>query len=159
MSAPDRRVIIYPSYLDSTKTVAEGRAIPKEQACITPFVQEMLESCKQLKIPAEIENKHYPRAWWVPGRLRVQLKNADGTPTVPEIPNKRTLMIKIAELVAKHPGRKNGVPPVPKEVIEHGFDPAGLPGAKPVSAGASGSGAGTSSAASTSNKKKSSKKK
>lgn len=38
-----------------------------------------------------MQNKQYPRAWWVPGRLRVQLKNADGTPVNPEIPNSEWL--------------------------------------------------------------------
>lgn len=29
--------------------------------------------------PPKPQDKHYPRTWWIRGRLKVQLKNADGT--------------------------------------------------------------------------------
>lgn len=45
------------------------------------------DRCPQHVPELPLQNKHYPRAWWIPGRLRVQLKNADGTPVNPEIPN------------------------------------------------------------------------
>jgi SRP19 protein len=34
-----------------------------------------------------LQRKSYPREWWVLGRVRVQLKNDDGSPCNPEIPN------------------------------------------------------------------------
>lgn len=98
----DKRVVLYPHYITKSKTVQDGRRIPKELACDNPNVMEMLECLKELQIPAVIEDKHYPRDWFIRGRLRVQLKKDDGSPTNPAIPDRRTLMIKIAELQPKH---------------------------------------------------------
>mmetsp|Transcript_40470 Transcript_40470/g.89927 ORF Transcript_40470/g.89927 Transcript_40470/m.89927 type:complete len:157 (+) Transcript_40470:78-548(+) len=106
----DKRVVVYPHYISSNKTVQEGRRIPKDLACEMPNVLEMLEVCKHLNIPAVIEDKHYPRDWFIRGRLRVQLRQDDGMPTNTEVPNRRTLLIKLAELVPKlHPDRKKRI--------------------------------------------------
>eukprot|EP00798_Chlamydomonas_sp_ICE-L_P027708 gene27708-7352_t len=70
----------------------------------------MYDCCKILNIPCIWEDKHYPRDWFIRGRLRVELKKADGTPTNPAIPDRRTLLIKIAELVPKHPNRSKKTP-------------------------------------------------
>ncbi|KAJ9518412.1 hypothetical protein QJQ45_018439 [Haematococcus lacustris] len=156
-----QRVIVYPNYLDSTKTVAEGRVIPKELACILPNVFEMLDCCKALKLEAEVEEKHYPRTWWIRGRLRVNLKRADGKPANPDIPTRRVLLIKLAELVTQHPMRQGRPPPVSL----HGMPSALLAAAtgEGMGPGSSGSGKAASVASSTpstntsttSNKKKS----
>jgi signal recognition particle subunit SEC65 len=46
----------------------------------------MLDCCSYLKLPAEIEDKQYPRDWWLSrGRLRVTLFGPDGQPSNPEI--------------------------------------------------------------------------
>ncbi|GLI61726.1 hypothetical protein VaNZ11_004142, partial [Volvox africanus] len=107
---PDRRVIVYPQYIDALKTVAEGRRIPKSLACEDPNVGEMHDSCNLLKLHSTIEGKHYPRDWLPRCRIRVQLKGDDGKPVDPEIPDRRTLLVKLAELVVKHPGRVGGKP-------------------------------------------------
>ncbi|GIL92593.1 hypothetical protein Vretimale_14008 [Volvox reticuliferus] len=107
---PDRRVIIYPQYIDALKTVAEGRRIPKPLACEDPNVGELHDSCQLLKLESAIEAKHYPRDWIPRGRVRVQLKGEDGKPMNPEIPDRRTLLVKLSELVMKHPGRVGGKP-------------------------------------------------
>lgn len=101
----DKRLILYPHYITASKTVAEGRRIPKPLACENPNTMEMFDCCKYLKVPAEVEDKHYPRDWFIRGRLRVQLRGADGALVNPEIPDRRTLLIKISELVPKHPSR------------------------------------------------------
>uniref|UniRef100_A0A7S0YF51 Signal recognition particle 19 kDa protein n=1 Tax=Polytomella parva TaxID=51329 RepID=A0A7S0YF51_9CHLO len=98
----DKRIILYPHYITSGKTVAEGRRIPSNLACSNPNVIEMYECCRALSIPCQIEGKTYPRDWFIKGRLRVQLFNADGTPVNPTIPTRRDLMIKIAELWPSH---------------------------------------------------------
>lgn len=107
----DKRVIIYPNYLDNRKTVAEGRRIPKELACEAPNALEILDCVtKGLKLEAEAEMKSYSRDWMVPGRVRVKLRNDDGSPVNPDIPSRRALLVKVAELVPRHPGRVNGRP-------------------------------------------------
>ncbi|KAI8463877.1 MAG: signal recognition particle, SRP19 subunit [Monoraphidium minutum] len=102
----DKRVILYPAYINSKRTVAQGRRIPADKACEDPNVVEIFDALKYLKLPADIEDKQYPRDWWLSrGRLRVALFNADGTPTNPEVPTRREMLLRIAELVPKHPGR------------------------------------------------------
>lgn len=102
----DKRVVIYPAYINSKVTVAGGRQIPQALGCENPNVIEIADCCNiGLKLKAEYERKSYPRQWWVLGRVRVQLKNDDGTPCNPEIPNRKTLYRRVAELVPKHPGR------------------------------------------------------
>ncbi|KIZ02563.1 hypothetical protein MNEG_5395 [Monoraphidium neglectum] len=90
------------------------------------------------------QDKQYPRDWWLSrGRLRVQLFNADGTPTNPEVPTRREMLLRVAELVPKHPGRHK------------------KPGAKADGAGGSGvsSSGGTAAAGSKQSAKKGKKKK
>ncbi|PSC72194.1 signal recognition particle 19 kDa -like [Micractinium conductrix] len=107
----DKRVIVYPNYLDNRKTVAQGRRIPKELACEAPNALEILECIqKGLNLEAEAEMKSYPRDWLVPGRVRVKLRNDDGSLCNPDIPTRRELLLKIANLVPRHPGRVNGRP-------------------------------------------------
>jgi signal recognition particle subunit SRP19 len=47
--------IIYPVYLNSKKTVAEGRRIAITKACPDPTCIEIADSCAYLKIPCAIE--------------------------------------------------------------------------------------------------------
>ncbi|KAM0850881.1 hypothetical protein ACQ4PT_052773 [Festuca glaucescens] len=98
--------IIYPVYLNSKKTVAEGRRIAAAKACPDPTCIEIADSCAFLKIPRAIElDKAYPRDFFQVGRVRVQLTSDDGSPVNPAIRTKKQLMIQIAELVPKHHGR------------------------------------------------------
>ncbi|PNT61715.1 hypothetical protein BRADI_5g19500v3 [Brachypodium distachyon] len=80
--------IIYPVYLNSKKTVAEGRRIAAAKACADPTCNEILDSCAYLKIPCKIEDKAYPRDFFQRGRVRVQLKNEAGSPVNPAIRTK-----------------------------------------------------------------------
>ena len=107
----DRRVIIYPSYINSRCSVAEGRRIPKDAACDAPNVLEIRDVLeKSMKLPCEVEDKSYPKDFWQRGRVRVTLKKEDGTPIAREFPTRRAVMLEIARLVPKHPGRQPGAP-------------------------------------------------
>ncbi len=161
-----QRIILYPSYIDSTQTVAEGRVLSKEQGetrsrlwqghargafsfsapttcslghsrpsfwsrcapcscghprCVgdapvlpaaglavsdrgardetharsldahttrSPWNPAHYKSQLPSRICAAMttQEKHYPRAWWIRCRIRVALKNPDGSPVNPEIP-------------------------------------------------------------------------
>ena len=86
----DRRVIIYPSYINSRCSVAEGRRIPKDAACDAPNVLEIRDVLeKSMKLPCEVEDKSYPKDFWQRGRVRVTLKKEDGTPIAREFPQGR----------------------------------------------------------------------
>jgi signal recognition particle subunit SRP19 len=47
--------VIYPVYLNSKKTVAEGRRIAASNACPDPTCIEIADCCSHLKIPHAIE--------------------------------------------------------------------------------------------------------
>jgi hypothetical protein len=47
--------VIYPVYLNSKKTVAEGRRIAAEKACADPTCIEIVDCCSHLKVPHAIE--------------------------------------------------------------------------------------------------------
>nr|GEX33257.1 signal recognition particle 19 kDa protein-like [Tanacetum cinerariifolium] len=118
--------ILYPVYMNSKKTIAEGRIIPFSKACENPIALEIGDCCGHLKIPFAIEiDKAYPRDYMQVGRVRVNLKRPDGTLNNPLIANnngfllrkqpwlkyyvehaaEKQLMLRIAELVPRHPGR------------------------------------------------------
>ena len=53
----DRRIIIYPPYLNSKLKVREGRRIPVELACENPSCHEVFESVLRLNFKAQLEVK------------------------------------------------------------------------------------------------------
>lgn len=47
---------VYPCYIDGTKTVAEGRRIPKELACKKqPWAKDIVEALKELQLSQAFE--------------------------------------------------------------------------------------------------------
>lgn len=103
--------IIYPNYINSKKTVQEGRRIGVDKACEHPRAFEMAEVCEHLKIPHICEpHKAYPKDWLIRGRVRILLKTPEGAFTHQEIHTKKDVMLKMGELIPKLAGRKNGPP-------------------------------------------------
>ncbi|XP_010266585.1 PREDICTED: signal recognition particle 19 kDa protein [Nelumbo nucifera] len=99
-------VVLYPVYINSKKTIAEGRRISTSKACENPTCAEISDCCNYLKVPCVIEiDKAYPRDFMQRGRVRVLLKKEDGTLYNPAIPSRKQLMLHVAELVPKHHGR------------------------------------------------------
>lgn len=51
-----QRICVYPDYINSVKTVAQGRRIPADKCVEWPTLPEMLDVCmKALRLPADIE--------------------------------------------------------------------------------------------------------
>ncbi|XP_019151630.1 PREDICTED: signal recognition particle 19 kDa protein [Ipomoea nil] len=99
-------IVFYPIYINSKKTIAEGRRISVSKACENPTCAEIQDCCNHLKIPSAIEiDKAYPRDFMQRGRVRVLLKKEDGTLYNPAISSRKQLMIHVAELVPRHPNR------------------------------------------------------
>ncbi|XP_054798520.1 signal recognition particle 19 kDa protein-like [Prosopis cineraria] len=99
-------IVLYPVYMNSKKTVAEGRRISSSKACENPTCAEIGDCCSYLKLPFAIEiDKAYPRDFMQRGRVRVLLKKEDGTPFDPSITSRKSLMLRIAEMVPRHHGR------------------------------------------------------
>lgn len=110
--ADERRwICIYPAYVNSKKSSEEGRKVSKEDGVENPTTNEIKEVCQALGFHTKIEaNKMYPRDQnrdpQFKGRVRVQLKNEDGSPAVEDIPNRITLYRKIGQLVPRLKSRQ-----------------------------------------------------
>lgn len=143
----DRLFVFYPNYINSKKTVQEGRRIPKELACEDPHAIDMSDVCRQYRLPHAFEPmKKYPRDWMVSGRIRVRLIKEDGTYENPEFKTRKDLMLKMAELIPNLQSRKDRLA---KEAEA----------AKEASAAAAASSGGAAASASSGSNKKKGKKK
>jgi signal recognition particle subunit SRP19 len=92
--------VIYPSYLDSTKTIKQGRRIGVEQAVETPSVMDLSQALQSLHIRHVLQPyKGYSRditcQWDNPGRVLVDVSNH----------TKKELMMKLAEKLPNLPDR------------------------------------------------------
>mmetsp|Transcript_14178 Transcript_14178/g.38979 ORF Transcript_14178/g.38979 Transcript_14178/m.38979 type:complete len:153 (-) Transcript_14178:135-593(-) len=103
--------MFYPNYINSKKTLPEGRRICVNKAVEHPHAAEMAEICEYLKLPHKLEmDKAYPRDWLIKGRVRVMLKTPEGAFTHPEIHTKKQVMEKMGELIPKLKTRVAGPP-------------------------------------------------
>lgn len=88
-----RWICIYPAYINSKKTIAEGRRIPKDKAVENPTHQEIRDILVAAGMKIGVENKLYSRErskeLLYRGRIRVQLKNDDGSPFNPDFPTSK----------------------------------------------------------------------
>jgi len=99
--------IVWPVYIDSKKTYKQGRRLPLSKCVSTPTPQELGEAAKSLGLTYVVElNKCYPRDFFLVGRLRVKLKNEDGTFVHPEIHTKEQLMKHLCVVLSKSTTRQ-----------------------------------------------------
>ncbi|EDO48060.1 predicted protein [Nematostella vectensis] len=105
-ASKDRWVTVYPAYLNSRRTVCQGRRVPKAKAVDNPTVSEIRDICTSQNLSCELENnKFYPKESAkdvvCKGRVRIQLKNSDGTPVNADIPNRKALFCFLGEMIPK----------------------------------------------------------
>uniref|UniRef100_A0A8B9UBB5 Signal recognition particle 19 kDa protein n=1 Tax=Anas zonorhyncha TaxID=75864 RepID=A0A8B9UBB5_9AVES len=90
--APGEFICIYPAYLNNKKTIAEGRRIPIDKVIWGAAGKYD-------------KNKMYPREWnrdvQYRGRVRIQLKQDDGNPCLPQFPTRKSVMLYAAETIPK----------------------------------------------------------
>ncbi|XP_009997105.1 PREDICTED: signal recognition particle 19 kDa protein [Chaetura pelagica] len=101
-----RFICIYPAYLNNKKTIAEGRRIPIDKAVENPTSTEIQDVCAAVGFNVLLEkNKMYPREWnrdvQYRGRVRIQLKQDDGNPCLPQFPTRKSVMLYAAETIPK----------------------------------------------------------
>uniref|UniRef100_A0A1B6M517 Signal recognition particle 19 kDa protein n=1 Tax=Graphocephala atropunctata TaxID=36148 RepID=A0A1B6M517_9HEMI len=101
----ERWICIYPAYINSRKTMAEGRRIPKEKAVDNPTHQEIRDVLVDAGLKIGVENKVYSRERsreiLFRGRIRVQLKNDDGSLTHKDFPTRDSLMLYLGAMIPK----------------------------------------------------------
>uniref|UniRef100_A0A8C3BV90 Signal recognition particle 19 kDa protein n=1 Tax=Cairina moschata TaxID=8855 RepID=A0A8C3BV90_CAIMO len=105
-SDKERFICIYPAYLNNKKTIAEGRRIPIDKAVENPTSTEIQDVCAAVGFNVLLEkNKMYPREWnrdvQYRGRVRIQLKQDDGNPCLPQFPTRKSVMLYAAETIPK----------------------------------------------------------
>ncbi|MDY9927462.1 signal recognition particle protein Srp19 [Methanosarcina sp.] len=70
------KLVIWPAYIDQTKSRSSGRIISRKNAIKEPHLNEIKEAAKQMGLNPEVEpEKAYPKTWWeVSGRVLVDDK-------------------------------------------------------------------------------------
>ena len=70
------KLVIWPAYIDQTKSRSSGRIISRKNAIKEPRLNEIKEAARQLGLNPEVEpEKAYPKTWWeVSGRVLVDDK-------------------------------------------------------------------------------------
>jgi signal recognition particle subunit SRP19 len=110
---PSTWYVVYPIYLNSNATVAQGRRVSKAQSCPNPKIQEIIQICKFLGFSYKLEMKAYPRDFRQQGRLRVLMVKEDGSPINPEIKKRIDFYRFCGEKIPLLKSRTD--PPKPKE--------------------------------------------
>ncbi|XP_063901562.1 probable signal recognition particle 19 kDa protein [Zophobas morio] len=111
-SAQENWVVFYPTYINNKKTFRDGRKVSKINCCENPTVQEIYDVLQKHQFACALEpNKRHPRDWDNFGRVRVQLKNENGTLLHKHVIRRRDLYClvgrDISRLRAKKPSDNN----------------------------------------------------
>ncbi|KAJ2818158.1 signal recognition particle subunit [Coemansia erecta] len=163
-----RWVCLYPLYFDSALSVESGRKVPRSLSIDSPHVRQISMAVKRIGLSVCLEpNKTHPRDFFRPGRVRVQLFDADGRCMHGEVRTRRQLLRRVAEELPRCDAPRDKEPSL-EDLIAQGALPS-LPGmqdggldmhedstaaAEPNSAAASTSKPKVSKKAAKSNKKK-----
>lgn len=110
-SCLSRWICIYPAYINSKKTLAQGRKINKEKCIENPTHQEIRDVLVAAGLKVGVENKLYSRErskeLLYRGRIRVQLKNDDGSLCIPSFPTRESVMYHLGDMIPKLKSRVN----------------------------------------------------
>uniref|UniRef100_A0A7E4UP17 Signal recognition particle 19 kDa protein n=1 Tax=Panagrellus redivivus TaxID=6233 RepID=A0A7E4UP17_PANRE len=110
-SDESRWITIYPVYINKKKTKFEGRKIPVTKAVENPTLQEITdilnhEGLKIKQEPMKLHPRDQNREPGFHGRIRVQLKNDDGTPVKANFPTRTSLLEHVATFIPKLKSRQ-----------------------------------------------------
>ncbi len=91
------KLIIWPVYLDATKSRAEGRILSAKDSVKSPVLKEIEKAALELNLNPLVEpDKAYPKSWWaVRGRVLVYKKGP-----------KYVMVKQIAQKIIKTRGQK-----------------------------------------------------
>lgn len=91
------KLVIWPVYLDATKSRAEGRILSMKDSVKSPVLKEIEKAAQELNLNPVVEaDKAHPKSWWVvSGRVLVDKKGP-----------KSILAKQIAERIIKVRGQK-----------------------------------------------------
>ena len=114
MSTFSRWICIYPAYFNSNKTRQEGRLLPKSKCVPNPTYIEIRDVLMSAGYQPIVENKAYPRERSreldFRGRIRVQLRNDDGSPFIEKFTTRESVMEHLGEMIPQLKSRQQGKP-------------------------------------------------
>jgi signal recognition particle subunit SRP19 len=66
MMMKDRgKLVIWPAYIDKTKSRKDGRIVSRKTSVESPTIKEINKAAAKLGMNPEVEaDKAYPRSWW-----------------------------------------------------------------------------------------------
>ncbi|XP_012283550.1 signal recognition particle 19 kDa protein [Orussus abietinus] len=103
-------VCIYPVYINSKKTLAEGRKLAKDKCVENPTYEEIRDVLAAAGLCVGVENKIHPRERSKElqhrGRIRVVLKDPYGLPLNPIFPTRDSLLVYLGAMIPKLKTRK-----------------------------------------------------
>lgn len=99
-------ICLYPAYINSKKSIVDGRRLAKSKCVENPTTNEMRDVCTAAGLKVVSENKLYPREMFrgdvmMRGRIRVELKNKEKQLVSEKFNSKQDLMLHIAEMIPK----------------------------------------------------------
>ncbi|ESO95065.1 hypothetical protein LOTGIDRAFT_215214 [Lottia gigantea] len=108
----ERWICIYPTYINSKRTLQDGRRIPTSKAVDNPTYAEIKDVIAAAGLTMGVENKVYPRELdhrdpKCRGRIRVQLKNDDGSIMNEKFPDRKSILLYLAETIPKLKSRQS----------------------------------------------------
>uniref|UniRef100_A0A0K8TTI0 Putative signal recognition particle 19 kDa protein n=1 Tax=Tabanus bromius TaxID=304241 RepID=A0A0K8TTI0_TABBR len=126
----ERWVCVYPAYINSKKTRQEGRKLAKQHCVENPTYMEIRDVLSVTNLHIAIENKQYPREkskeLLYRGRIRVQIKNDDGTPVNPEFPTRESVFLHLGHKIPLLKTRQNkGSEPAQQQQSQSGGGQSG----------------------------------
>ncbi len=91
------KLVIWPLYIDATKSRAEGRLLSMKDAVKSPVLKEIEKAAQELNLNPVVEaDKAHPKSWWVvSGRVLVDKKGP-----------KSIIAKQIAQKINKNRGQK-----------------------------------------------------
>ena len=91
--------------MNTNKTRQEGRLLPKTKCVPNPTYKEISDVLTTAGYQPIVENKQYPRErsreLEFRGRIRVQMRNDDGTPHIKEFQTRESIMEHLGEMIPK----------------------------------------------------------
>ncbi|WP_406662622.1 signal recognition particle protein Srp19 [Methanolobus sp. ZRKC3] len=59
------KLVIWPAYIDKTKSRSKGRIISRKSSVVEPSLKELRLAAEKLGLNPEVEaDKAYPKSWW-----------------------------------------------------------------------------------------------
>ncbi|KAF7994262.1 hypothetical protein HCN44_003352 [Aphidius gifuensis] len=113
----ERWICIYPIYLNSKRTLAQGRKLAKNNCVEDPTHQEIRDVLTAAGLTVGVENKLHSRErskeLLYRGRIRVQLKNDDGTPLHSNFPTRDSILLHLGKTIPNLKTRQGKQHPEP----------------------------------------------